>query len=112
MSLPHFPATGQGLGEAGGDNRTPRDWAVAKGFEHMRAAEIPACATMADMNENIYKQLYEHEQAKLDAAGLCDVKFVIGWFRTGDHLRLEARVSGPPASQNKARQLLSFSDAE
>jgi hypothetical protein len=64
------------------------------------------------MNENIYEQLQEHEQAKLNAAGLSDVKFIIGWFRAGDHLRLEARLTGPPASQKKARELLSFSDAE
>ncbi|MGD0208683.1 MAG: hypothetical protein ABSC89_13865 [Verrucomicrobiota bacterium] len=61
------------------------------------------------MNENIYDRLQAHEQAKLNAAGLSDVKFTIGWFRVGDNLRLEARLAGPPASQKKARELLSFS---
>ena len=64
------------------------------------------------MNQDIYEQLREQEQAKLNAAGLSDVKFTVGWFRVGDHLRREARLAGPPASQKKARELLSFSDAE
>lgn len=64
------------------------------------------------LNQDIYEQLQEQEQAKLNAAGLTDVKFSVGWFITGDHLRLEARLTGPPASQKKARELLSFSDAE
>jgi hypothetical protein len=67
---------------------------------------------MPNMNQNIYEQLQEREQAKLTAAGLTDVKFSVGWFRVGDHLRLEARLTGPAASQEKARELLSFSDAE
>lgn len=70
------------------------------------------CAKMTSMNENIYEQLQEQEQAKLNAAGLTDVTFSVGWFKIGDHFRLEARLSGPPASQKKARELLSFSDAE
>jgi hypothetical protein len=82
------------------------------GFECSHATENPACATMGDMNENIYEQLRQQEQAKLHAAGLSDVKFVVGWFKAGDHLRLEARLIRPPASQKKARELLSFSDAE
>ncbi|OLE66500.1 MAG: hypothetical protein AUG74_11575 [Bacteroidetes bacterium 13_1_20CM_4_60_6] len=66
---------------------------------------------MADMND-IYEQLQEQEQAKLNAAGLTDVKFRVGWFKVDDHLRLEARLAGPPASQKKARELLSFSKEE
>jgi hypothetical protein len=63
------------------------------------------------MNENVYEQLQEQEQARLNAAGLSDVKFLIGWFKAGDHLRLEARLTGPAASQEKARKILSVSDA-
>ena len=69
-------------------------------------------ATVAGMNENIYAQLQEQEQAKLDAAGLNDVKFSVGWFRVGEHLRLEASLTGPSTSQKKARELLSFSDTK
>jgi hypothetical protein len=57
---------------------------------------------------DIYDQLEAQEQAKLNAAGLSEVKFTIGWFKAGDHLRLEARLSGPDASKKKARALLSF----
>ena len=64
------------------------------------------------MNEDIYNQLQEQEQEKLNAAGLIDVKFIVGWFKVGDHLRLEARLTGPATSQKKARELLSFSHAE
>ena len=68
---------------------------------------------LADMNLNrdVYEQLEEQEQAKLNAAGLSDVTFKIGWFRAGDHLRLEARLTGPEVSKKKARELLSFADA-
>jgi hypothetical protein len=69
-------------------------------------------AKMMNMNENIYEQLQEQEQAKLNAAGLTDVKFSVGWFRNGDALRLEARLTGPAESKRKARELLSFSDSE
>jgi hypothetical protein len=62
------------------------------------------------MNTDIYRQLEEREQAKLNAAGLSDVTFTVGWFRIGDNLRLEARLTGPPDSQNKTRELLSFID--
>jgi hypothetical protein len=71
-----------------------------------------SCATMLSMNESIYEQLRQQEQEKLDAAGLSDVKFHVGWFKVGNHLRLEARLTGPSASQKKARELLSFSDSE
>jgi hypothetical protein len=67
---------------------------------------------MADMNGDIYEQLQEQEQAKLNAAGLSDVQFVVGLFKAGEHIRLEARLIGPEASQKKARELLSFSNAE
>ena len=67
---------------------------------------------LAGMNENIYEQLQEQEQAKLNAAGLSDVKFCVGWFKVGDHMRLEARLFGPPNSLIKARELLSFSSSE
>jgi hypothetical protein len=73
---------------------------------------LSECDTMWDMNENIYDQLRAQEQAKLNASGLSDVQFAIGWFRVGDHLRLEARLAGPPDSQKKTRELLSFSDTE
>lgn len=65
-----------------------------------------------NLNQNIYEQLEEQEQAKLNAAGLSDVIFKIGWFRVGDNLRLEARLAGPEASKKKAQQLLSFTDAK
>ena len=65
-----------------------------------------------NLNQNIYEQLAEEEQAKLNAAGLSDVTFKIGWFRVGDHLRLEARLTGPEPSKKKARELLSFGHEE
>lgn len=68
---------------------------------------LAGCAIIGDMD--IYNQLQEQEQAKLNAAGLAEVKFTVGWFKAGDHIRLEARLSGPPDLQKKARELLSFS---
>ena len=68
--------------------------------------------TDMNLNRDVYEQLEEQQQAKLNAAGLSDVTFKIGWFRTGDHLRLEARLAGPEASKKKAQQLLSFTDAK
>jgi hypothetical protein len=48
-----------------------------------------------DLNKDIYDQLEEQAQAKLNAAGLSDVTVKIGWFRVADHLRLEARGRKP-----------------
>ena len=64
------------------------------------------------LHATLLEQLQEQEQAKLNAAGLSDVKFCVGWFKDGDHMRLEARLFGPPNSQIKARELLSFSSSE
>ena len=68
--------------------------------------------TDVDNSKGIYEQLEEQEQAKLNAAGLSDVTVRIGWFRVGDNLRLEARLTGQEASKKKARELLSFADAK
>jgi hypothetical protein len=60
----------------------------------------------------IYEQLTEQEQAKLNAAGLTDVTFIVGWRKHGDKLRLDARLTGPADSQKKARALLSFTETQ
>jgi hypothetical protein len=38
---------------------------------------------MTKMDENIRAQLEGKKQAVLNAAGLSDVKFKVGWFRVG-----------------------------
>ena len=64
------------------------------------------------MIEKLYQQLQHHEQTKLNAAGLSDVKIHIDWFKAGYNLSWEVRLSGPADLQKKARELLSFSNEE
>jgi hypothetical protein len=63
-----------------------------------------------NFNQDIYEQLEEQEQAKLNAAGLSGVTFKVVRTRVGDQLRLEARLTGPEVSKRKARKLLSFAE--
>jgi len=69
-------------------------------------------ATVNSMNSDIYEKLKKLGQAELDAAGLGDVTLTIGYYKHGDHLRQEARLTGPLESQKKARKLLGLLDVE